>query len=102
MEKVILQEIEKLVKERNELRLQLEEARELLRRRNDGMDKFDLDYPECPYCGTVAPDERVFDMSEGETREIVCPKCGKKYTMRVVFDISYDCIGKESAVHADC
>lgn len=35
MEKVILQEIEKLVKERNELRLQLEEARELLRRRND-------------------------------------------------------------------
>ena len=35
MEKVILQEIEKLVKERNELRLQLEEARELLRSRND-------------------------------------------------------------------
>lgn len=35
MEKVILQEIEKLVKERNELRLQLEEARELLRRRDN-------------------------------------------------------------------
>ena len=61
------------------------------------MDKFDLDYPECPYCGAEAPDERVFDMSEGETREIVCLECGKKYTMRVVFDISYDCIGKEKS-----
>lgn len=48
MEKVILEEIRKLVEERNELRRQLEEARELLRRRNDGMDKQDLDCPECP------------------------------------------------------
>jgi|LSQX01.2.fsa_nt_gb DNA-directed RNA polymerase subunit RPC12/RpoP len=97
MEKVILEEIRKLVEERNELRRQLGEARELIRRRNDGMDKYDLDYPECPYCGADAPDERVFDMSEGETREIVCLECGKKYTMRVVFDISYDCIGKEKS-----
>jgi DNA-directed RNA polymerase subunit RPC12/RpoP len=102
MEKVILGEIEKLVKERNELRLQLEEARELLRRRNSEVDKYNLDYPECPYCGAETPDERVFDMSEGEIREVVCPKCGKKYEMGVVFDISYDCVGKESAVHADC
>jgi prephenate dehydrogenase len=35
MEKVILEEIRKLVEERNELRRQLNEARELLRRRND-------------------------------------------------------------------
>lgn len=98
MEKLILNEIEKLVKERNELRLQLEEAKELLRRRNGGMDMYDLDYPECPYCGTDSPDERVFDMCEGETREVVCPKCGKKYTMRVVFDITYDCIGTEKGI----
>jgi ribosomal protein L37AE/L43A len=97
MEKVILEEIRKLVEERNELRRQLNEARELLRRRNGEVDKYDLDYPECPYCGADAPDERVFDMSEGETREIVCLECGKKYTMRVVFDISYDCIGKEKS-----
>ena len=97
MEKVILEEIRKLVEERNELRRQLNEARELLRRRNGEVDKYDLDYPECPYCGADAPDERVFDMSEGETREVVCPECGKKYTMRVVFDISYDCIGKEKS-----
>ena len=97
MEKVILEEIRKLVEERNELRRQLNEARELLRRRNGEVDKYDLDYPECPYCGADTPDERVFDMSEGETREIVCLECGKKYTMRVVFDISYDCIGKEKS-----
>ena len=97
MEKVILEEIRKLVEERNELRRQLGEARELIRRRNGEVDKYDLDYPECPYCGADAPDERVFDMSEGETREVVCPECGKKYTMRVVFDISYDCIGKEKS-----
>lgn len=93
MEKLILNEIEKLVKERNELRLQLEEARELLRRRNDGMDKFNLDYPECPYCGAEAPEEEYINIGDMEERDIVCPECHKKYNITCYYSITYNCIG---------
>lgn len=95
MEKVILEEIRKLVEERNELRRQLSEARELIRRRNDGMDKYDLDYPECPHCGTEAPEQEFINIGDMETRMIACPGCHKEYSVTCYYTITYDCIGKE-------
>ena len=92
MEKVILAEIEKLVKERNELRLQLEEARELLRRRNDGMDKQNLDCPECPYCGTKINTTPVFaNMQDMNEMEVTCHHCGMLYRIEAFYSLTYDC-----------
>lgn len=92
MEKLILGEIEKLVKERNELRLQLEEAKELLRRRNSEMGKTDLDYPECPHCGTKAiMTPEIANMQDMDEIEITCHRCGMPYRIEAFYSVTYDC-----------
>lgn len=92
MEKVILEEIRKLVEERNELRRQMNEARELLRRRNDGMDKQDLDCPECPHCGTkVSMTPEIANMQDMDEMEVTCHHCGMPYRIEAFYSVTYDC-----------
>lgn len=98
MEKVILAEIEKLVKERNELRLQLGEARELIRRRRKAMNGtradenyYGLEYPVCPYCDADFPEAELMEMDNEESRIVKCRECGKEFKVTVFHTVTWDC-----------
>lgn len=91
MEKVILAEIEKLVKERNELRLQLDEARELIRRRRNDMYRYAMEIPECPYCRMVPPEGTYIGLGDEEHTTITCRHCNRKYKIRAFVNVNYDC-----------
>ena len=56
------------------------------------MSKQDLDYPECPYCGTrVRMTSEIENMQNLDEIEVVCHHCGMPYRIEAFESVIYDC-----------
>ena len=54
------------------------------------MSKQDLDYPECPYCGTrVRMISEIENMKNLDEIAVLCHHCGMLYSIEAFF--TYDC-----------